>query len=92
MDDSATHEAVGAGSLMLSVKSVRIFEAAVGLHFAYYNFVRRHSTLRMTLQPWPPWRRTIILECRRFGRGGGMSHIPRSCDVILLQQRGLYPR
>ncbi len=24
------------------------FEAAVGLHFAYYNFVRRHSTLRMT--------------------------------------------
>ncbi|MGI8959155.1 MAG: IS1 family transposase [Bryobacteraceae bacterium] len=24
------------------------FEAAVGLHFAYYNFVRRHSTLRCT--------------------------------------------
>ena len=24
------------------------FVAAVGLHFAYYNFVRRHSTLRMT--------------------------------------------
>jgi len=24
------------------------FEAAVGLHFAYYNFVRRHNTLRMT--------------------------------------------
>ena len=22
------------------------FEAAVGLHFAYYNFVRRHNTLR----------------------------------------------
>ena len=24
------------------------FEAAVGLHFAYYNFVRRHSTIRCT--------------------------------------------
>jgi hypothetical protein len=22
------------------------FEAAVGLHFAYYNFVKRHNTLR----------------------------------------------
>jgi hypothetical protein len=24
------------------------FEAPVGLHFAYYNFVRRHNSLRMT--------------------------------------------
>jgi hypothetical protein len=24
------------------------FVAAVGLHFAYYNFVKRHNTLRMT--------------------------------------------
>jgi hypothetical protein len=24
------------------------FEAALGLHFAYYNFVRRHNTLRCT--------------------------------------------
>jgi len=24
------------------------FTAAVGLHFAYYNFVRRHNTLRCT--------------------------------------------
>jgi len=24
------------------------FEAAVGLHFAYYNFVKRHSTMRCT--------------------------------------------
>ncbi len=24
------------------------FEAAVGLHFAYYNFVRRHNMLRCT--------------------------------------------
>lgn len=24
------------------------FEAAVGLHFAYYNFIRRHNTLRCT--------------------------------------------
>jgi hypothetical protein len=25
------------------------FGAAVGLHFAYYNFVKRHNTLRCTL-------------------------------------------
>jgi hypothetical protein len=25
------------------------FVAAVGLHFAYYNFVKRHNTLRCTL-------------------------------------------
>jgi len=24
------------------------FEAAVALHFAYYNFVKRHSTIRCT--------------------------------------------
>jgi len=24
------------------------FEAAVALHFAYYNFVKRHNTLRCT--------------------------------------------
>jgi len=24
------------------------FEAAVALHFAYYNFVKRHNTLRAT--------------------------------------------
>lgn len=24
------------------------FEAAVGLHFAYYNLVKRHNTLRCT--------------------------------------------
>jgi hypothetical protein len=24
------------------------FDAAVGLHFAYYNFVKRHNTLRCT--------------------------------------------
>jgi hypothetical protein len=29
-------------------KKLENFEAAVGLHFAYYNFVRRHSTLRCT--------------------------------------------
>jgi len=28
------------------------FEAAVALHFAYYNFVKRHNTLRMTRR-WP---------------------------------------
>ena len=28
------------------------FEAAVGLHFAYYNFVKRHNTLRCT-PAWP---------------------------------------
>jgi len=29
-------------------KKLENFEAAVGLHFAYYNFVKRHNTLRMT--------------------------------------------
>jgi IS1 family transposase len=29
-------------------KKFENFEAAVGLHFAYYNFVKRHITLRMT--------------------------------------------
>jgi IS1 family transposase len=29
-------------------KKLENFEAAVGLHFAYYNFVRRHGTLRCT--------------------------------------------
>jgi IS1 family transposase len=29
-------------------KKLENFEAAVGLHFAYYNFVMRHSTLRCT--------------------------------------------
>lgn len=29
-------------------KRIENFRAAVGLHFAYYNFVRRHNTLRCT--------------------------------------------
>lgn len=29
-------------------KKLENFEAAVGLHFAYYNFVKRHNALRMT--------------------------------------------
>jgi hypothetical protein len=29
-------------------KKVENFEAAVGLHFAYYNFVKRHNSLRCT--------------------------------------------
>lgn len=29
-------------------KKLENFEAATALHFAYYNFVKRHSTLRMT--------------------------------------------
>jgi hypothetical protein len=29
-------------------KKLENFEAAVGLHFAYYNLVRRHGTLRCT--------------------------------------------
>ncbi len=37
------------------------FEAAVGLHFAYYNFVRRHNTLRCNR-----WRRAVVLERGRF--------------------------
>jgi len=35
--------------LTLAFSKVRAnFEAAVGLHFAYYNFVKRHNTLRCT--------------------------------------------
>ena len=29
-------------------KKLENFEAAVGLHFAYYNFVKRHNTVRCT--------------------------------------------
>jgi hypothetical protein len=29
-------------------KKLENFEAAVALHFAYYNLVRRHATLRCT--------------------------------------------
>ena len=29
-------------------KKLENFKAATGLHFAYYNFVKRHSTLRCT--------------------------------------------
>ena len=29
-------------------KKLENFEAAVALHFAYYNFVKRHNTLRCT--------------------------------------------
>jgi IS1 family transposase len=29
-------------------KKLENFEAAVGLHFAYYNFVKRHTTIRAT--------------------------------------------
>jgi IS1 family transposase len=29
-------------------KRIDSFKAAIGLHFAYYNFVKRHTTLRMT--------------------------------------------
>jgi len=29
-------------------KKIENFEAAVALHFAYYNFVKRHNTLRAT--------------------------------------------
>jgi hypothetical protein len=29
-------------------KKIEHFEAAVALHFAYYNFVRSHGSLKMT--------------------------------------------
>jgi hypothetical protein len=29
-------------------KKLENFEAAVALHFAYYNFVKRHNSLRCT--------------------------------------------
>ena len=40
--------------LMLAFsKKLENFEAAVALHFAYYNFVKRHNSIRCT----PQWRR-----------------------------------
>jgi len=37
-----------ANILMAFSKRLENFRAAVGLHLAYYNFVRRHNTLRCT--------------------------------------------
>ncbi len=34
--------------MRLGVKVGQGWTAAVGLHFAYYNFVKRHGTLRCT--------------------------------------------
>ncbi|HTX33562.1 MAG TPA: hypothetical protein VME43_01020 [Bryobacteraceae bacterium] len=48
-------------------KKLENFEAAVGLHFAYYNFVKRHSTIRTTPAPaigveQSQWNVTRLLE------------------------------
>ena len=48
------------------------FEAAVGLHFAYYNFVKRHNTLRCTPAMAAGVERRF-LERWRFIGGGGMN-------------------
>ena len=43
-------------------KKFENFEAAVALDFAYYNFVKRHNTLRMTrCYGW--WRGKGFLDC-----------------------------
>jgi hypothetical protein len=40
-------------------KKAENHRAAVGLHFAHYNFVRQHKTLRVTL----PWLRVFLIGC-----------------------------
>ena len=55
------------------------FEAAVALHFAYYNFVKRHNTLRCT----PAMAAGVtnsFWSGGRSGRGCGMSHIDELRD------------
>jgi hypothetical protein len=57
------------------------FEAAVALHFAYYNFVKRHNTLRCT----PAMAAGVtgyILERWGFGGGYRMAYIDDLKDVI----------
>ena len=48
------------------------FEAAVGLHFAYYNFVKRHNTLRCTPAMAAGVERDFW-TCRRSSGGGRLS-------------------
>ena len=45
--DAPSHAPLDPVTLAFSKKREN-FEAAVGLHFAYYNFVKRHNTLRCT--------------------------------------------
>ena len=57
------------------------FKAAVGLHFAYYNFVKRHNTLRCT----PAMAAGVdaeLLERRGSCRGGHMTDIEELREVI----------
>ena len=62
-------------------KKLENFEAAVALHFAYYNFVKRHDTLRCTPAMaagverdfWSVW---------RSARGGSVTYIEELRDVI----------
>ena len=57
------------------------FEAAVGLHFAYYNFVKRHNTLRCTPAMAAGVERAF-LDGRGFAGGDSMSDIHELRDVI----------
>ena len=62
-------------------KKLANFEAAVGLHFAYYNFVRRHNTLRCT----PAMAAGVteyILDRWRFTGGCEMSTVPQELNWV----------
>ena len=56
------------------------FEAAVGLHFAYYNFVKRHNTLRCT--PAMAAGVSVISGGWRFTGGGSMSTVPQELNWV----------
>jgi hypothetical protein len=49
-------------------KKLENFEAAVALHFAYYNLVRSHGSLKMTPAMMAGIEKSF-LECGRFSRG-----------------------
>ncbi len=60
------------------------FEAAVGLHFAYYNFVKRHNTVKCTpaVAAGVTPRLESGAEYGGFGGGVSVAYIEELKDVI----------
>lgn len=69
-------------------KKIENLEAAVALHFMYYNFARIHQTLRVT-----PGDGSRGFRSRLGGRGNRrptrptvkLTHYPRPCDLPSLR-------